>query len=677
MTITTQVSGLKLFGTRYRCRLRYLHVEAMDALSDFVLQVANASPQYQRIEVLLQSFGLPPRIMEDVLADLIRTRRALLDVARGRIVPVGGRTGAAEYEDRRMLDVWQDHVTGAVLPASFVAPYTTMIEDAEPLGLNSDYQEFIGFLEASDASLLSSLARVDPTLRYSLDGTWQLDRFVNRVRLNGQPIWVPLAWTTVREIDAPFVDVPEIPWWLAKAWTAHFRREKQIARVEIGVERPSILDGDGATANAFQYARIRFHAGRWLDSAQEHLDLSPPPESSQEVRTFEQRFGALQARLLSLLSTTIRTNVRLSEEVAEASSSIILAAPNLASADAWGLSDAMPRSADTALIHGTLEDVNAKPLHRSLSIPGWRDEFALIDGFRLLLPLTDAGGARNVVEITGPDIGRAIDGLLRRQLGIREAGSLLSVPYACTTRDDLKEVRFAVDGQSVGEVLGELIDFRREFVLAMQDQRLRKPSESIGGSEATVDGLVRTVDETPKIALGESHPLLAERLRVLRRPLSHPLALNHSGFTFVEQGELLDLLDLIVAEPPGPSDLCRIVSHVSEVSLEDEVVGTLMRGVDLGWRFNICVPGDAEQVEYARGLRTRLPSLHVRFFATPTEWQASVVTVNDVVVIGTFRILADRSTSRLSQAWAIVLGDVAVGNELLSDSGTWMEIAIP
>jgi hypothetical protein len=292
------------------------------------------------------------------------------------------------------------------------------------------------------------------------------------------------------------------------------------------------------------------------------------------------------------------------------------------------------------------------------------------------MPLTGAGGARNLVEITGPDIVRAIDGLLRRQPGIREAGSLTSVPHACTTRDDLKDVRFTGDGQSVGEILGEMTEFRREFVLAMQDRRLRKPSESIGGSEATVDGLVRTVGETPAIALAESHPLLVERLRVLRRALSHPLASNHSAFTFVEQGELLDLLDLIVAEPPGSSNLCRIVSRVSEVSLEDEVVGALMRGVRLGWRFNICVPADAEQVEYAQALRTRLPSSYVRFFATPAEWRVCVVTVNDVVVIGTFCILADRSASRLSQTWSVVLGDVEVGHELLNDSGTWMEIAI-
>jgi hypothetical protein len=663
--MTTGVAAIQLFGTRYRCRLRYLHIDSLDALSEFVLDVAEKSSQYKRIETLLQSFGLPPRIMEGVLADLVRTRRAWLDVERGLIMPISAGARGAEYEDRRVLDVWQDHLTGAILPANVVAPYSAKIEGkAALLSREAGLEEFIGFLDASDASLLSSLVRFDPMLEFSLDGMWRLDRFVNRVRLSSQALWVPITWAPIGEDRSPFVDAAEIPWWLARAWIAQLRQQHNIA-VEMKADDAG---ADDSIVNAFQYARIRFHAGRWLDSAQEHLDLIPAPESLQDVRTLERRFGALQARLLSLVALSFPAPGE------PARDSIVSAAPDLPPAREGAEQSGVER----VLIHGSPDATEVKPPLRPVYIAGWRDEFSLIDGARLSLPVAGPAGARRVLEISGLDVGRAIEGLLRRLLSFEDAGALPFLEHASATKDALKDMRLAADDSvSVGRLLGELSEFRREFTLAMQDRRLKRLAENNGGPEGTVDGLVQAMVETPKISLAESYPSLADRLTALRRLLAHPMVLRHSAFAFMERHELIELIELIVAEPFGTSNLCQIVSRLSEDSLQVEVVRALERGVAAGWRFSICPPGNTEQIQYAQRMRALLPSIHIRFFAAPADWQACVVTLNDVVVAGTFHVLADRSGARLSQTWAIVLGEVDIGGELLDGSAAWEEIAQP
>jgi len=215
--MSSGVHAIRVFGTRYRCRLRYAHIQALDPLSGFVLDVIRQAPQYARIEVLARSFGLPARIMEDVLADLVRTRNAWLDVARGVIVPVNAnaRTGE-QYDDRGILDVWQDHATGAILPASIVAPCAVPLDGAETLRRRTEDQ-FVSFLDASDAALLSALVRIDPTLAFSGDGTWRLDRFVNRTRLGAYILWIPVRASVLGDTELLFVEASDVPTWLVKS----------------------------------------------------------------------------------------------------------------------------------------------------------------------------------------------------------------------------------------------------------------------------------------------------------------------------------------------------------------------------------------------------------------------------------------------------------------------------
>jgi hypothetical protein len=168
-----------------------------------------------------------------------------------------------------------------------------------------------------------------------------------------------------------------------------------------------------------------------------------------------------------------------------------------------------------------------------------------------------------------------------------------------------------------------------------------------------------------------------DRLNALRVPLSHPLQPHHSVFAFVEGQELLDLIEMIVLEPPGASNLCQIVSDLSDFSVQEEVVGALRRGVERGWRFQLCPPGTPEQSAFADQLRAKLPTVHVRFFAAPTTWRACVTRLNDLMIAGTYHILADRSPERLAQGWAVVLGDFVGGATFLKDLEKWPEIAKP
>jgi len=671
--ISTGVRAIRVFGTRYRCRLRYAHVHSLDPLSGFVLDVIRRAPQYARIEVLARSFGLPVRIMEDVLADLVRTRNAWLDLARGVLVPINAssRTGV-QYEDRGILDVWQDHATGAILPASIVAPCAVPQDGAETLRRRTEDQ-FVSFLDASDATLRSALVRIDPTLAFSGDGTWRLDRFVNRARLGAYILWIPVRASVLGDTELLFVEAMDLPTWLVKAWTVLLRRDRPLQSVVAEAAK----DGDIelSVSTALQHAQLPFYASRWLESAQEHLDLIPPPESPQDVRTFEQTFARLQERLLSLVRVCVSTGSLLNTALKNATDSALLAVSNLtAEAEPWFSETTRLGRHQTVIVHGE-PITQAKPSAlRHVRLPGWKDEFALIDGSHLWLPMTKLAREGPVLEVVGRELGRNIQGLLERVREVDGDGALPVFDPSTAEHSILVHARTAGGTLNVRELLSELSEFRRHFSLAMQDRRLQRSKDSTVRGEGTVDGLVRTAEDVPTLSIASSHPSLATRLDKLRRDLVTSLEPGNSAFAFIQQREILDLLDLIVIERPGASNVCRIMSHLSECSLEDDVIEALQRGIANGWQFNIYAPDSNEQLEYAQRLRARLPSVHIRFFAAPTFWTAGIVIMNDLLIAGTFQILADRSAVRVSQAFAVVLQDGAAGERLIEERAMWPEI---
>jgi hypothetical protein len=635
--IADDLTGVAIFGTLYRCRLRYSHIGDPDGLSQFILKVARESPQYARIDVLTRSFGLPGRIIEDILADLIRTRQAWLDIARGIIVPVKeGARYSAVFEDRGTLDVWQDHATGAILPATLVGPYIGKIDGAKQL-TRATGDGFVGFLDVPDAELLSLLSRVDPTIGFSIDGNWQLDRFINRVRIGPEVLYVPVRSSHIGDSKRSFIEAPELPFWLSKTWSTLLTSDKQfLPLLSPGVD--ILRDVDIHRPTALQHAELQYYARRWLDAAEETVNIVPPPESLQEIRTFNQTFASLQQRLLTLACFSIVNTLPPARERTFTASGSVTA----------------NKSARE----------NVKPIQLGA------DNF-ILDAHRLYFPISVLN-KDSFFEIISQDVGRAVQGLLQRQTAPEYAQ--FSSHRSSISRDSLRNARL-LDGLTIHEVLDQLSDYRRELAIAMQSGRLQKREETdLGTGRDDTDALVQAAEDVPKLPLRATHPDLAAKLEGLRLELRKPLQPGHSALSFVERYELLELLDLIVDQQPGSSNLCRIASPLSEDAFDDAVIDVLKRGLARGWRFRLYVSPSDEQAEYSRRLRARVSSAHIRLFFAPEEWIPGMVTLNDLVIIGSFKLFADRSSSRLERSFAIVLQDGLVGDRLFQGSESWLEV---
>src|SRR6476620_1873442 len=105
-------------GIRYMVKVRRVSGGGLDLLSQFILDyVINKE---DRVNVLLQSFGLPRGDIEDALTDLLESNRVSLDDLTGRLSKTPGRPERREYRVDPPFEVWQDECTGAILPMSMV-----------------------------------------------------------------------------------------------------------------------------------------------------------------------------------------------------------------------------------------------------------------------------------------------------------------------------------------------------------------------------------------------------------------------------------------------------------------------------------------------------------------------------------------------------------------------------
>lgn len=74
---------IQIMGVSYKCQLRFRHAHVLDRFARFLYE--NVLPHEPRVETLINSFGLPRRVMEDILAELLRRNFAVLDVENGLI----------------------------------------------------------------------------------------------------------------------------------------------------------------------------------------------------------------------------------------------------------------------------------------------------------------------------------------------------------------------------------------------------------------------------------------------------------------------------------------------------------------------------------------------------------------------------------------------------------------
>ncbi len=130
----------RIEGVLYSGRVRYVSEGGLDRVAEFFLdEVLPAEP---RIRELVQGFGLPPLIIQDVLGDLLRRGHASLDLERGEI-----RIAApADADCRRIyrlgenVRVWQDLLSGRFLPERLVTKFRWRPVGAEVIPLEWDRQ---------------------------------------------------------------------------------------------------------------------------------------------------------------------------------------------------------------------------------------------------------------------------------------------------------------------------------------------------------------------------------------------------------------------------------------------------------------------------------------------------------------------------------------------------------
>jgi hypothetical protein len=535
--------------------------------------------------------------MEDVLAELVHRNYATLNLHNGDIIAIpDSEKRRYVYNDRGVLDVWQDHPTGAIVPANWVDPYSS--DSSEALSLPPlEKAQFQSFLEAPNGHLINMLVRADPTIGFGEDSEWRLDRLIDRSRLNAQPLSIPIQVLEIQAVQHHYVRVPELPAWITRIWT------KSLQNIVTSKGEPLQLaleeQEEESTISALNHCRLDFYVGRWAQSAQEVLDKVPPPRSVHEVRTLVQRHTELQERLLSLVSTSlsapsgrVQSHFDLALKRSEYFVLIALArlTPSLTAKLYEVLRGQAPRvevyvfqcvvdgnSRIPAQIEESLKGVatNVIPIAASPSL-GIAGEFIVVDGSEMWLGSGEFLCSNHpVLHIRGWSVVTGLLGFVQSFIPPQsEGGAALrqrvrTASMLSNMSDDIaSEAMFGGEGgRTVQEVLEDLKNFRRELSLAITEPALVEPERSeddeLRGPKIDnhgPDARIRAPGEPDARALRLVNPALANTVETLVPVLCKPLGQGYSASSFIRGMELSEVLSLALHERPSKRDTLRLSS---------------------------------------------------------------------------------------------------------------------
>lgn len=298
---------LRLLGTRYRCLPLYVPVEEMDPLSRLFLEVLRHERSVAR---LVRAFGLTERVVEDVLGDLIRRNRATLVVQNGikeiRLLDEDA-VPTVVYKPGEILDIWQDHATGMVLPAWIIDPYERpRVDDGEipptetaTRSIQSGSTLVEHFTEAPDAQLIDMLIRADDDLRQRDETVEVLDRLSDRYRVRPQAVWLPVIDAAIQGQTIPLIAADFIPPWVARVWSVALRRDSFVEPVEeVAFHIASTTEQEGL--RVVHGWRTTTLLSGWQGAVERFLSLKPAPMSGYDLREVRERQSAVAAHFLSL-----------------------------------------------------------------------------------------------------------------------------------------------------------------------------------------------------------------------------------------------------------------------------------------------------------------------------------------------------------------------------------------
>ncbi|HZF52191.1 MAG TPA: hypothetical protein VE093_26235 [Polyangiaceae bacterium] len=296
---------LRLQGMRYRCTPLFLPVDELDPLCRLFLDVLKHEKSIPR---LLRAFGLPGRIVENVLGDLVRRNRAVLVVQDGikEVHLLDGTLPSVTHVPGDSLDVWQEQVTGLVLPAWMVdshhRPRVDGVEtdDVEAMTLAEEGDPIIErFLDAPDAQLIDVLLRCDEELRYVEGSQMLLDRLAERFRVRPQAVWLPVIDADIQGRKIPLLTSDHVPAWIMRVWSVALRRRSLTGPTDharIRQEGMSPADAD----HLLWGWRVGRLAELWRDAVENVLRQTPAPVSGFDLKEVRAKQAPLAGILLAM-----------------------------------------------------------------------------------------------------------------------------------------------------------------------------------------------------------------------------------------------------------------------------------------------------------------------------------------------------------------------------------------
>jgi hypothetical protein len=268
------VEYVRVPGVLYGARRREVSVRGLDKLAEFFYD--KVLPKESRVEVLSDSFGLPRRVVEDVLAGLLRSNHALLDVGNAELRRLDRPEVRREHHLGDNLEIWQDEITGTFLPLRLVDRLRMMPPPANFRSLRpAAEQQFQSFLDAPDARVIEALRSVQPSIAEGELAGFVLDSFTEKERLEKYDIYLPIETATVENDQIVFVQDKywKIPFWLLHEWS------RLLAGATSEVDYSDTLDAEvmraaRATRTVRQESilitsRLDSQSARWLHAVRE------------------------------------------------------------------------------------------------------------------------------------------------------------------------------------------------------------------------------------------------------------------------------------------------------------------------------------------------------------------------------------------------------------------------
>ena len=188
-------------------------------------------PHIRDAKEISAATGLPSRLVEDVLVELLTWNCILLDFS-----PENGHAAEIRLQHQPVhttpptkpmgsIDVWQDQYTGAILPVQMIEDYapvkqpigkhTSLINPAG--GLSRDHE----FITASDAWILSVLKTTAPDYLFlSEDRGYALESLTEKTPRGPMTMYLPINEVKNENRNFRVIEAPlGLPWWLIRLWS--------------------------------------------------------------------------------------------------------------------------------------------------------------------------------------------------------------------------------------------------------------------------------------------------------------------------------------------------------------------------------------------------------------------------------------------------------------------------